>query len=143
MIFFCLDLSLRDARSPDQSAAVSTNMAASDSPSPLAAALEKRHMTVVRALLIGGCDNRALLSDWLLDVQARSGPWAEDNAEHVDWLDRFAHAPCELSHLCRLVIRRVLGTRVRTCTCQLPVPKKLHEYILLNELCTVSTSATN
>jgi len=109
-------------------------MAASDASSPLAAALEKRHMTVVRALLIAGFEHRALLSDWLLDVQSRSGPWAEDNAEHVDWLDRFAHSPCELSHLCRLVIRRVLGTRIRSSTCQLPVPKQLQEYLLLNEL---------
>ena len=136
-----VDLSFRDVHSePDQSATVSTNIAASDASSPLAAALEKRHMTVARALLIGGCENRALLSDWLLDVQARSGPWADDNAEHVDWLDRFAHAPCELSHLCRLVIRRVLGTRIRASTSQLPVPKKLQEYILLNELFTISIS---
>jgi len=96
-------------------------------------------MTVARALLIGGCENRALLSDWLVDVKAHSGPWADDNAEHVDWLDRFAHAPCELSHLCRLVIRRVMGTAVRASVCQLPVPKKVQEYILVNELFTVST----
>jgi len=115
-------------------------MATSDASNPLAAALEKRHMTVARVLLIGGCVNRAILSDWLLDVQARSGPWADDNAEHVYWLDRFAHAPCELSHLCRLVIRRVLSTRVRSSTCQLPVPKKLQEYILLNQLITASVS---
>jgi len=119
---------------------MNTNMAAIHTSNPLAAALEKRHMTVARSLLVGGCESRALLSDWLLDVQARSGPWAEDNAEHVDWLDRFAHAPCELSHLCRLVIRHVLGTRVRVSASQLPVPKKLQEYILLNELCTTSAS---
>ena len=97
-------------------------------------------MTVARALLIGGCENRALLSDWLLDVRARSGPWAEDNAEHLDWIDRFAHAPCELSHLCRLVVRHVLGTAVRASARLLPVPRKLQEYILLNELVTGSTS---
>ena len=114
-------------------------MAASNASSPLAAALEKRHMTVARALLVAGFENRALLSDWLLDVQARSGPWADENAEHVDWVDRFAHTPCELSHLCRLVVRRVLGTRIRSSTWQLPVPKKLQEYILLNELFTAST----
>ena len=140
----CIVLLFLDVHSEsDQSAAVSTNMASkgmNDASSPLAAALEKRHMTVARVLLIGGCENRALLSDWLLDVQARSGPWADDNAEHVDWLDRFAHAPCELSHLCRLVIRRVLGSRVRASTCKLPVPKKLQEYILLSELLTASTS---
>jgi len=118
----------------DHSTAVSTNMSTNDASSPLAAALEKRHMTVARVLLIGGCENRAMLSDWLLDVQTRSGPWADDNAEHVDWLDRFAHAPCELSHLCRLVVRRVLSTRIRSSTCQLPVPRKLQEYILMNEL---------
>jgi len=115
-------------------------MATNDASSPLAAALEKRHMTAARVLLIGGCENRAMLSDWLLDVKARSGPWADDNAEHVDWLDRFAHAPCELSHLCRLVVRRVLNTGVRASTCQLPVPKKLQEYILLNELFSASAS---
>jgi len=97
-------------------------------------------MTVARALLIGGCENRALLSDWLLDVRARSGPWAEDNAEHLDWIDRFAHAPCELSHLCRLVVRHVLGTAIGASARLLPVPRKLQEYILLNELATGSTS---
>ena len=91
-------------------------------------------MTVARALLIGGCENRALLSDWLLDVRARSGPWAEDNAEHLDWIDRFAHAPYDLSHLCRLVVRHVLGTAVSASARLLPVPRKLQEYILLNEL---------
>jgi len=130
-VFFRLDV---DHSETDQSDGVNSNMAANDASSPLAAALEKRHMTVARVLLIGGCENRAMLSDWLLDVQARSGPWADDNAEHVDWLDRFAHAPSELGHLCRLVIRRVLGARVRESTCQLPVPKQLQEYILMNEL---------
>ena len=137
MFFFGLDVVRSDA---DHSAAGSANMATNDASNPLAAALEKRHMTVARVLLIGGCENRALLSDWLLDVQARSGPWADDNAEHVDWLDRFAHAPSELGHLCRLVVRRVLSTRVRASTCQLPVPKKLQEYILMNELLTASAT---
>ena len=136
-VFFCLDVHFE----ADHSAAVSSTMAAcSDASSPLAAALEKRHMTVARVLLIGGCENRAMLSDWLLDVQARSGPWADDNAEHIDWLDRFAHAPCDLSHLCRLVIRHVLSTRIRSSVRQLPVPKKLQEYILLNELITAAAS---
>jgi len=139
-VFFHSDLSRHEVHSEsDQSAEVNTNMAAIDSSSPLAAALEKRHMTVARALLIAGFENRALLCDWLLDIQARSGPWADENVEHVDWLDRFAHSPCELSHLCRLVIRRVLGTAVRTSTWQLPVPKKLQEYILLGELFSTST----
>ena len=137
---FRLGSSFRDDHSElDQSRDLNTNMAAAnDASSPLAAALEKRHVTVARLLLIGGCENRALLSDWLLDVKANSGPWADDNAEYIDWLEGFAHAPCELGHLCRLMIRRVMGTKIRSSACHLPVPRKLKEYILLKELLTAS-----
>ena len=101
---------------------------------PLNAALDKCHVTIARALLIGGCESRTLVFDWLVGVRERSSAWLEDHVEDVDWLEQFAHAPCELGHLCRLSIRRALGSRLQDSVDKLMLPKKLQQFIMMDDL---------
>lgn len=101
---------------------------------PLEAALERRHISVAKALLIGGHVDRCSVSDWLHDVRERSGEWVNDNLELVDWLENFALVPSELSQLCRLTVRNLLQTRVLEVAPQLQLPKKLQQYVMLDEL---------
>jgi len=105
--------------------------------SPVQAALDKCHVGVARALLLAGCRSRELVNDWLIDVRERGlrELLEDDKVEHVDWLETFAHAPCELGQLCRLAIRNVLGLRVRDTAKTLPLPKKLQQFILVEDLC--------
>lgn len=101
---------------------------------PLIAALDKRHMDIARVLLVAGCGSRAL-TDWLLTLPQTT--WSEENAEHLEWMTNFVQNPRELGHLCRLVVREVLrGTTSNTATAieALPLPKKLQQYLFMNEL---------
>lgn len=104
--------------------------------SPLLAALEKWHVGVARVLLIGGCGSRELVNDWLVGVRERGLKELldDDKIEHVDWLENYAHAPCELGQLCRLTIRRGLGTRVRDAASMLLLPTRLQQFVLMNDL---------
>ncbi len=99
---------------------------------PLDLALQKRHFLVAKCLLIGGCKT-AHLSDWLRDLP----PIICSDEEHrgnIDWLKSTLHNPWTLAHACRQVTRRCLGNALPEGTWTLPVPRKLKEYILLQEL---------
>lgn len=119
---------------PDQSAHAAQSVDSTAPSCPLEVALDKCHVGVARALLIGGCGDRAAVVDWLVGVRERSSSWIDDNAEMIEWLEKFAHAPCELVQLSRLTIRRILGTRVRDAVPKLFLPKKLQEFVLMEEL---------
>lgn len=100
---------------------------------PLDAALDKRHMDIARVLLVAGCSSRSL-ADWLLTLTQTT--WSEENATHLEWMTNFVQNPRELGHLCRLVVREVLQGTTNTPKAieALPLPKKLQQYLFMNEL---------
>lgn len=102
---------------------------------PLVAALDKRRMDIARVLLLSGCNSHPL-SDWLFTLPQTN--WSEENSRHIEWMTNFIQNPKELSHLCRLVVRNVIGTRIMKSCVKLPLPKKLQEYLLMNELLTMT-----
>ena len=97
----------------------------------LAGVLEKENLAVAKLLVMGGCGTRPL-ADWM--VQMRPTLWTDANIAHLIWLKEYLQNPIPLCNVCRLVIRRMMGTRFGETAIFLPLPKSLKQFLALKEL---------
>ena len=121
----------------------------SAAPVPLATSLEKRLFEIAKLLILAGCD-LSPLHRWLAtrDAQIAARPprhtlfvdeEAEDedddgDVEVVEWFRAWIHAPHSLQQLCRIAIRRRLGSCIRRKGRLLPLPITLRDYVSLKEV---------
>ena len=98
---------------------------------PVPPALERKHLGIVRALVIGGYNDSAVCS-WLRNPHDDKS--IQGQLEHISWLQDFSCNPRNLGHLCRLAIRHYVGRDVATLLSRLPLPPALLEYVALNDL---------
>ena len=94
--------------------------------SPLEVALNSGYYDAAKTLLLAGCQ---------IHKDLRYDKAVSDVPEELTWFQSFLENPQSLQHVCRLVIRKVLGTKIQAKVSQLPLPCKVKDYLLLQGVC--------
>ena len=101
--------------------------------SPLEVALNSGYYDAAKTLLLAGCQ---IHKDLRYDKAVSLVP------EELAWFQNFLENTQSLQHLCRLVIRKVLGTKIQMKISQLPLPCKVKNYLLLQDCAELSNIRT-
>ncbi len=99
---------------------------------PLRAALQRRHLTVAKILVMAGCDVMPLY-DWLNNIPPGC---ATDyrSCLYIDWFREYSANPANLKELCRWKIRTCIGIDFVGKEKDLPLPNALQEYLVMGDL---------
>ena len=102
-------------------------------------ALRKRYLKIAKALVLAGCRTGPL---WEWEVFICDEEWEPEKRMQLEWLRNISENPKSLSHLSRLVVRRVMGRRIHSRVRELPLPRMLQGYICMDELLSIQTRDT-
>lgn len=92
---------------------------------PIEVALDSGYYDAARMLLLAGCT---------IPGELRQETRATDVSPDLVWFQRFLDTPSGLQHQCRLLIRRVLNKSLASKVRKLPLPEKIKDYLLFNDL---------
>ncbi len=120
---------------------------------PLDTALKKGLFGIAKLLILAGCDLTPLYA-WLVQIQAREterqerlrisrlidvpDPEVLDSdpleKEAMGWFQDWVHCPHSLRQICRILIRKYIGSGFSSKGCELPLPVSLRDYVTLKEV---------